>query len=326
MTDPILPIAALVFTPDDQPDALLQRVAGRLAEEGVRLGGVVQHLRLEPGCACEMSLEELASRRIIPISQNLGSGSTSCRLDPAAMAEAASLVRQSMATAPDLFIFNKFGTQELAGSGLRAEMAEVAAAGFPFLTTVRRDHVDAWLGFTGGEGVLLPLDEGAALDWWASLGTRNRETLTLTDQSRKGAAMAYDNQNVFARILRGELPCIKLYEDAHSFAMMDIMPQSDGHLLVLTREPAETIFDMSDEAVQHCILTTRKLAAAAVSALGADGVLISQFNGAAAGQTVPHVHFHVIPRFAGVPMKSHGREREDMARLEDIAGRIIAAL
>ncbi|MBX3685285.1 MAG: HIT family protein [Rhodocyclaceae bacterium] len=138
--------------------------------------------------------------------------------------------------------------------------------------------------------------------------------------------MAYDPQNVFAKILRSELPCIKLYEDADTFAMMDIMPQSDGHLLVLTREPAETVFDMSEAALQRCILITRKLAAAAVSALGADGALISQFNGAAAGQTVPHVHFHVIPRFAGVAMKSHGREREDMARLEEIARRIIAAL
>ena len=83
---------------------------------------------------------------------------------------------------------------------------------------------------------------------------------------------------------------------------------------------------MSEAALQRCILVTRRLAAAAVSALGADGVVISQFNGAAAGQTVAHVHFHVIPRFAGTAMKSHGREREDMAKLEDIARRIIAAL
>lgn len=170
VTEQPLPIAALVFVPDDQPDALLQRIATRLAAAGVRLGGVVQHLSPVKDCACEMSLEELASRRIIQISQNLGSGSTSCRLDPAAMAEAASLVRQSMATSPELFIFNKFGTQELLGSGLRAEMAEVAAAGFPLLTTVRRDHVDAWLAFTGGEGVLLPPDEQAAMAWWKSLG------------------------------------------------------------------------------------------------------------------------------------------------------------
>lgn len=165
-----LPIAAVVFESGQQPDALLLRVAARLDAAGVRLGGVVQHLRAEPDCACAMSLEELASRRIIPISQELGPGSSSCRLDPAAMAEAAALVGQSIAASPDLFIFNKFGSQELAGAGLRSEMAEVAAAGLPLLTTVRRDHVDAWLDFTGGEGVLLPPDEAAILAWWASRG------------------------------------------------------------------------------------------------------------------------------------------------------------
>ena len=93
------------------------------------------------------------------------------------MAEAAALVGQSIAASPDLFIFNKFGSQELAGAGLRSEMAEVAAAGLPLLTTVRRDHVDAWLDFTGGEGVLLPPDEAAILAWWASRGATSGSDL-----------------------------------------------------------------------------------------------------------------------------------------------------
>lgn len=171
MTEQALPIAAVVFDPDEQPDALMLRIAARLGESAVRLGGVVQHQRAASDCACEMSLEELSSGRRIAISQNLGPGSASCRLDPAAMAEAAVLVRHSMAGEIDLFIFNKFGGQEVAGSGLRAEMAEVAASGRPLLTTVRRDHLPAWTLFTGGEGRLLPADEAAVMAWWASIGT-----------------------------------------------------------------------------------------------------------------------------------------------------------
>ena len=116
-------------------DALL-RVAARLDAAGCGSAASCSTCA-RAGCACAMSLEELASRRVIPISQELGPGSSSCRLDPAAMAEAAALVGQSIAASPDLFIFNKFGSQELAGAGLRSEMAEVAAAGLPLLTTVR---------------------------------------------------------------------------------------------------------------------------------------------------------------------------------------------
>ncbi|MCB1917780.1 MAG: HIT family protein [Rhodocyclaceae bacterium] len=136
--------------------------------------------------------------------------------------------------------------------------------------------------------------------------------------------MAYDRNNVFARILRGELPCIKVYEDAATLAFLDIMPQSDGHTLVLPKEYAVTLLDLSPEAASACILTTKRVAAAVRRAVGAPGLLISQFNGEAAGQTVPHVHFHIIPRFPGLKLKAHGREKGDPDRLEQIAARIMS--
>lgn len=138
--------------------------------------------------------------------------------------------------------------------------------------------------------------------------------------------MAYDNNNVFARILRGELPCVRLYEDADTLAFLDIMPQSVGHTLVLPKAPAEFITDMSDASLAATILSTRKLANAVQQATGAEGLLISQFNGAVAGQTVPHVHFHIIPRYPDVPLRAHGRDKADPAELAALAEKIIAAL
>ncbi|PKO79142.1 MAG: HIT family protein [Betaproteobacteria bacterium HGW-Betaproteobacteria-13] len=138
--------------------------------------------------------------------------------------------------------------------------------------------------------------------------------------------MAYDNNNVFARILRGELPCQRLYEDEHTLAFLDIMPQSEGHTLVLPKAPAEFITEMSDASLEATMLTTRKLARAVQAVTGAPGLLLSQFNGAAAGQTVPHVHFHIIPRFPDQRLKSHGREKAEPAELAALAERIIAEL
>jgi len=138
--------------------------------------------------------------------------------------------------------------------------------------------------------------------------------------------MAYDNNNIFARILRGELPCQRVYEDEHTLVFLDIMPQADGHTLVLPKEPAEFITDLSDGALQATMLVTRNLARAVQQATGAPGLLISQFNGVAAGQTVPHVHFHIIPRFPDLRLRSHGREKADAAELAAMAEKIIAAL
>jgi histidine triad (HIT) family protein len=134
--------------------------------------------------------------------------------------------------------------------------------------------------------------------------------------------MAYDPQNVFARILRGELPCERVYEDAQTLAFMDLMPQSEGHTLVITREPAETLFDLSTEGAAACIRTTQRVAAAVKRAFDLSGVMIVQVNGAVAGQTVPHVHFHIIPRRAGDRLLMHAAIKADPTQLRANAERI----
>ncbi len=134
--------------------------------------------------------------------------------------------------------------------------------------------------------------------------------------------MAYDPQNVFARILRNELPCVRVFEDARTLAFMDLMPQSEGHALVITREPAETLFELSPEGAAACIRTTQLVAAAVKRAFDAPGILITQVNGAAAGQTVPHVHFHIIPRRPGEQLLMHAAVRADPERLREHAERI----
>lgn len=134
--------------------------------------------------------------------------------------------------------------------------------------------------------------------------------------------MAYDPQNVFARILRNELPSIRLFEDERTLAFMDLMPQSEGHSLVITREPAETLFDLSSEGAAACIRTTQLVAAAVKRAFDAPGILITQVNGPDAGQTVPHVHFHIIPRRPGESLLLHAAVRADPEQLRGHAERI----
>lgn len=107
--------------------------------------------------------------------------------------------------------------------------------------------------------------------------------------------MAYDDQNIFARILRGELPAIKVYEDDHVLAFMDIMPQADGHTLIIPKTPAVTLLDLDPEIAAYTIKIVQKIAQAIETALDAQGIVLMQLSGAAAGQTVPHVHFHLIP-------------------------------
>lgn len=138
--------------------------------------------------------------------------------------------------------------------------------------------------------------------------------------------MAYDSQNPFAKILRGELPSVKVYEDDATIAIMDIMPQTEGHVLILPKEPAVEIFELSVESAAACIRTTHKVAMAVKTALNPPGIMIAQFNGSAAGQTVPHVHFHVIPRREGETLRHHGAVAAEIAQLRDIAARIVAAL
>jgi histidine triad (HIT) family protein len=134
--------------------------------------------------------------------------------------------------------------------------------------------------------------------------------------------MPYDPQNVFARILRGDLPSIPLFEDEYTLAFMDLMPQTEGHALVITREPAETLFDLSPEGAAACMRTTQRVAAAVKRAFDAPGIMITQVNGSVAGQTVPHVHFHIIPRRPGEQLRMHAAVKADPEVLRQQAERI----
>ena len=118
--------------------------------------------------------------------------------------------------------------------------------------------------------------------------------------------MRYDEGNVFAKILRGEMPAHKVYEDEATLALMDIMPRGEGHTLVIPKAPARNILDADPEALAAVIKTAQKVARAVKKAFDADGVTVQQFNEAAGGQVVFHLHVHVIPRFEGVPMRPPG--------------------
>lgn len=137
---------------------------------------------------------------------------------------------------------------------------------------------------------------------------------------------AYDPQNIFAKILRGEIPCEKLFEDEAALAFMDVMPQGDGHVLVIPKTPARNILDVDAEALAALILRVQKLALAVKKAFDADGVTINQFNEPAGGQSVYHLHFHVIPRFEGVALRPHSGKMADFAVLKAQAEKIRAIL
>ena len=136
----------------------------------------------------------------------------------------------------------------------------------------------------------------------------------------------YDDSNVFAKILRGELPAERLYEDEHTLAIMDIMPRGAGHCLVIPKAPARNIFDVETDSLSQVMATTQKMARAVVRAFNADGVTIQQFNESAGGQVVFHLHVHVIPRFEGVALKPHTGTMEDGNVLKANAEKIRAAL
>ncbi|MEQ1581274.1 MAG: HIT family protein [Steroidobacteraceae bacterium] len=138
--------------------------------------------------------------------------------------------------------------------------------------------------------------------------------------------MSYDTNNIFARILRGEIPAHKVFEDEATFAFMDVMPQAEGHTLVVPKSPAENLFDLSPADLGRLIQVTQKVAVAVRTAFQPDGLTLMQFNGPEAGQTVFHIHFHVVPRYAGVGLRSHSRQMADNALLADHAERIRAAL
>ena len=138
--------------------------------------------------------------------------------------------------------------------------------------------------------------------------------------------MAYDNNNIFARIVRGEIPCHKVYEDAETLAFMDIMPQAEGHTLSVPKAAAEDICMTPPDSVAAAVRTAQKVARAIKKAFSPPGIMIAQLNGPAAGQSVFHLHFHVIPRYHGKDLGIHAADPVDQATLAANAARIRAAL
>jgi len=133
----------------------------------------------------------------------------------------------------------------------------------------------------------------------------------------------YDYENIFVKILQGEMPSVKVYEDEHVLAIMDVFPQSDGHVLVIPKAPSRNLLDASAKTLGRMIGRTQKLAIAVKAALSPDGIRIMQFNGAPAGQTVFHLHFHIIPVYKGGETRAHASgQMTDMAELEIIAAKI----
>ena len=136
----------------------------------------------------------------------------------------------------------------------------------------------------------------------------------------------YDANNIFAKILRGELPAHKVYEDDKAFSFLDIMPRAPGHTLVIPKAPARTFLDIEPDDLAHLIKVTQRIARVAVKVFAADGLTIQQFNEPAGGQVVFHLHVHVIPRKDGVPLKPPATFKEDPAVLSDQALRLASAL
>src|SRR5215468_8578938 len=137
---------------------------------------------------------------------------------------------------------------------------------------------------------------------------------------------AYDPNNIFAKILRGELPCYKIYEDDKALAFLDIMPRASGHALVLPKAPARNILDASPDDLAHVVKVAQKIAKASVEVFGADGVTIQQFNEGAGGQVVFHLHVHVIPRKIGVALKPPASEKEKADVLAEHAKALATAI
>ena len=137
---------------------------------------------------------------------------------------------------------------------------------------------------------------------------------------------AYDQNNVFAKILRGEFPCHKVYEDEHAIAFLDIMPRAPGHTLVLPKAPARNLLDIAPADLAHVMQVAQKVAQAQMKVFGADGITLQQFNESAGGQVVFHLHVHVIPRHDGQQMKPPASIKEEPSVLSDQALKLAAAL
>lgn len=137
----------------------------------------------------------------------------------------------------------------------------------------------------------------------------------------------YDPGNIFAKILRGEMPSVRVFEDEHVLAFMDVFPQAKGHTLVIPKHStARNFLEEAPEIIGPLMLGVQRVAKAVRAALQPDGLVITQFNGAPAGQTVYHLHFHIIPRWDGVPLGRHAEGMADMDELKDLAGQISAMI
>jgi len=137
---------------------------------------------------------------------------------------------------------------------------------------------------------------------------------------------SYDPSNIFAKILRGELPCHRVYEDDKTLAFLDIMPRAPGHTLVLPKTPARNLLDIDPADLAHVMQVAQKIATAAMKVFDADGITVQQFNESAGGQVVFHLHVHVIPRKEGVPLKPPASVKEEASLLSDQALKLSAAL
>ena len=139
-------------------------------------------------------------------------------------------------------------------------------------------------------------------------------------------SLSYDDGNIFAKILRGEIPCAKVYEDDLVLAFMDVMPQGEGHVLVIPKAPARGLLDVAPDTLAALIVRVQKVATAVKTAFAADGLTILQYNEPAGGQSVFHLHFHVVPRVDGVALKPHAGGMADPAVLREQAAKIAAKL
>lgn len=138
----------------------------------------------------------------------------------------------------------------------------------------------------------------------------------------------YDHDNIFAKILRGDMACARVFEDDHVFSFMDVFPQAEGHTLVIPKHSsARNLLEETPERLSHLILGVQRVTRAVRAALNPDGIVVTQFNGAPAGQTIYHLHFHIIPRWNGVPMGRHASGgMADMNELKALAAQIAAKI
>jgi histidine triad (HIT) family protein len=136
----------------------------------------------------------------------------------------------------------------------------------------------------------------------------------------------YDPNNIFAKILRKEIPCHKVFEDEATLAFMDIMPRADGHLLVIPKVPARNLLDIAPDALSALIVRVQRIAQTAKQVFGADGITLQQFSESAGGQEVFHLHFHILPRMTGVSLRPHPAPMGDPAHLAEQAAKMRAAL